>query len=132
MGEVVPNFKNKSLQEFLLYLNEGIHPPDGAQFQLSKLAIEVKLIGKLSDIINTASVDVLRQSGFLKETIEAARNNFITESGALRKSMGEIRSSLEEFRESNEKSSKALTVATYVLAGVASIQAVIFALQWLK
>jgi hypothetical protein len=40
--------------------------------------------------------------------------------------------SIDKFQKSNEKSSKALIVATYVLAGVASIQAIIFALQWLK
>ena len=95
-------------------------------------AIQVKLIDKLCDAIDTASRDFVIQSNGLKECIEGARNNFVTESGGLRKSMGGIQSSLEEFRKSNEQSSKALTVATYVLAGVASIQAIIFVLQWLK
>ena len=44
----------------------------------------------------------------------------------------ELCDSIDEFRKSNETSSKALIVATYVLAGVAFVQAVIFALQWLK
>ena len=68
----------------------------------------------------------------MKECIETARNNFVTESGAFRTSMGEIQTSLQEFRESNERASKALTVATYVLAGVALIQAIILALQLFK
>jgi hypothetical protein len=95
-------------------------------------AIQVRLIDKLCDAIDTASRDFVIQSNGFKECIEGARNNFVTESGALRKSMGEIRSSLEEFRKSNEKSSNALTVATYVLACVALVQTGIFVLQWLK
>ncbi len=58
MSEAIPNFKEKTVQEFLLYLNEpGMHPPTSIQFQLAKLAIETKAITSL-----TNSIDELRQS----------------------------------------------------------------------
>jgi hypothetical protein len=94
--------------------------------------VQYKLVGKLCDTIDTASENALRQSSSLGECIEAARNNFVTESSAFRKSMGEIQISLEEFRKSNERASKALTKATYILAFVALVQAVILAYPLLK
>jgi hypothetical protein len=77
-------------------------------------AVQHKLVGKLCD------------------TIEGANANFVAESRAVRESIGGIRSSLRKFRESNEKASKTLTRAIYVLAGVALIHAIILVLQWLK
>jgi len=118
MTEAISNFNQKKVHDLLSDLNRNMHPPDSTQFQLSQLAIQVQLVDKLSDAIDEAS--------------ECSA----TESRALRESMGGIRSSLHKFRESNEKASRALTRATYalagVLAGVALIQATIFALQWLK
>ena len=96
------------------------------------MAIQVKLVGKLCDTIDTASGNFLRESGVLRELIEGARNDFVTESGAFRKSMKEVQTSLEEFRKSNEVASKALTIATYVLAFVALVQAVILAYPLFK
>ncbi len=58
-------------------------------------AIQVKLVGKLCDTIDTASGNFLRESSVLRELIEGARNDFVTESGAFRKSMGEVQTSLE-------------------------------------
>lgn len=95
-------------------------------------AVQYKLAGKLCNTIEAASGDFVRQSNGLKECVEAANNNFVAESRAFRESMGGIRSSLRKFRESNERASRALTRATYVLAGVALIQAVILIVQWLK
>ena len=101
-------------------------------FDAMNAAIQVRLTAKICGSMDAASTDFVRQSTNLKECVDAARNNFVDESHDFRKSIGEIRSSLEEFRNSSEKSSRALTRATYVLAGVALIQAIIFVLQWLK
>ncbi|HXX34743.1 MAG TPA: hypothetical protein VEM15_09745 [Thermodesulfobacteriota bacterium] len=95
-------------------------------------AVEYKFVDKLCDTIGAASGDFVRQSVHLQQCVEGANDNFVAESRAFRESMGGIRSSLRKFRESNERASKALTRATYVLAGVALIQAVILILQWLK
>lgn len=94
--------------------------------------VQYKVTRLLWDSIGALSGNFVKQSNSLKDCIEAARKDFVTESKALKESMGGIRSSLDEFRKSNEKSSTALTRATYVLAGVALIQAIIFVLQWLK
>jgi len=95
-------------------------------------AVQYKLAGKLCDAIEAASGDFVRQSVNLQQCVEGANNNFVAESRAFTESMRGIRSSMRKFRNSNEKASKALTRATYVLAGVALIQAVILILQWLK
>ena len=58
MSEAIPNFKQKTVEEFLLYLNDpGMHPPNSTQFQLAKLAIEAKTTTSL-----TNSIDELRKS----------------------------------------------------------------------
>jgi hypothetical protein len=88
--------------------------PDSHLAAAISAQIQLQLVGKLCSSVDTASGDFVRQSH------------------ALRESMGGIRSSLRKFRESNERASRALTRATYVLAGVALIQAVILILQWLK
>jgi len=95
-------------------------------------AVQYKLASKLCGAIEAASGDFVRQSLNLQQCFEGANNNFVTESRAFTESMGGIRSSMRKFRKSNEKASKALTRATYVLAGVALIQAVVLILQWLK
>ena len=95
-------------------------------------AMEYKLVGKLCDTIEAASGEFVRQSVNLQQCVEGANNNFVAESRAFKESMGGIRSSMRKFRESNEKGSKALTRATYVLAGVALIQALLLILQWLR
>ena len=94
--------------------------------------IQVKLIGKLCDAMDTASANIVIQSVKLQQCVEGANNNFVAESRAFSESMGGIRSSMRKFRESNERASKSLTTAIYVLAGAALIQAVILVLQWLK
>ena len=95
-------------------------------------AIQVKLVGKLCDTIDTASENFLRQSSVLNESIGRAREDFVEQSVTFRKSMEAVRGSLEEFRKSNEAASKALTKATYVLAFVALVQAVILAYPLFK
>lgn len=88
-------------------------------------------IENLHELGAEAVLQVKSISALIK-CVEGVKDNFVTEGSALRESMGGIRSSLHKFRESNEKASTALTRATYILAGVALIQALIFFLQWLK
>lgn len=95
-------------------------------------AIQVKLVAKLCETIDTASRDLLRQSSELKEYIEAVRKDFVEQSVTFRKCLEAVQGSLEEFRKSNETASKALTKATYVLAFVALVQAAILAYPLLK
>lgn len=95
-------------------------------------AIQVKLVGKLCDTIDAASESFLRQSNDLKEYIGATRKDFVEQSVTFRKSLEAVRGSLEEFRKSNETASKALTKATYILAFVALVQAVILAYPLFK
>jgi hypothetical protein len=94
--------------------------------------VQYKVTRLLWDAIGVLSANFVKQSDVLKECAEKAKDDFVNESKYLRESMEEIRSSLEKFRVSAVKSSNALTRATYVLAGVAFIQAVIFVLQWVK
>lgn len=95
-------------------------------------AIHMKLVGKLCDTIDTASDNFVRQSNDLKVYIEAAGEDFKKQSDALRESFREVRNSLDEFKKSSEKASSALTIATYVLAFVALVQAVILAYPLFK
>ena len=125
MDEVDEILQEKTKETVKRMLNRGI------SVESLSAAIQHKLVVKLCDTIDATSENALKQSISLKECIEATRNDFVTESSALRESMSWIQSSLEEFRKSNQRASKALTVATYVLAGFAFIQAVILALQLL-
>ncbi len=95
-------------------------------------AIQVKLVAKLCETIDTTSRDFLRQSSELKEYIEAVRKDFVEQSVTFRKCLESVKGSLEEFRKSNETASRALTKATYVLAFVALVQAVILAYPLFK
>jgi hypothetical protein len=119
---------DKSLEEILKHMENRA----GDTIETLAATIQAKLVGKLCNTIDTASENLLRQISLLKELIEKARDDFVTESGAFRKSMGEIQTSLEEFQKSNETASKALTRATYVLAFVALVQAVILAYPLFK
>jgi CHAD domain-containing protein len=125
-------FKGKNAEQLIkelaiLHVAPGSHLADAISAQ-----IQSHLVNRLSIAIDQATAGLVRQGISLEQCVEGAKNNFVTESHSLRESMGGIRSSLETFRKSTEKSSKALTTATYVLAGVAFIQAVIFAFQWFK
>jgi hypothetical protein len=127
------SFKDKSTEDILLEMENlaggSLNYP---VFDAMSAAIQVGVVNKLCNTIDTASENFLLQISHLNERIEGARNNFVTESDAFRKSMAEIKASLEEFRESNEKASRTLTRATYVLAFVALVQAVILAYPLLR
>ena len=95
-------------------------------------AIQVKLVGKLSDTIDVASENFLRQSNDLKEHIGAAREDFVEQSVAFRESLKNHQESLEKFRKSNERSSNALFWVTIVLAFAALVQAATLVYQVVK
>ena len=89
--------------------------------------IQARLTEKLCASIDTAGEGFVKQMSDLKIYVEAAKKDVNEQSGLLRESFWEVRDSLDEFKKSNEKSSRALTRATYVLAAVALIQVVIIA-----
>ncbi len=126
------NIEQMSLEQLIKALATTRTSPDSHLPAAMMAAIQSRLVADLNGAICQATDGIVRQGSSLERLVERARDDFVTESRALRESMGTIRSSLRKFRKSNEKSSKALTVATYVLAGVAGIQALIFFLQWLK
>ena len=110
-----------------LHVSSESHIPAAISAQ-----IQLKLIGKLCDAMDAVSANMVIQSVNLRQSVEGANSNFVAESRSFGESIGGIRSSLRKFRESNERASKTLTRAIYVLAGVALIQAVILILQLLK
>jgi len=123
MGEVVPNFKHKTVEEFLSYLNEGIHPPNSSQFQLSELAIHVKLVSKLCDTIDGARENFSQQSAALQTSIAGAGQDFIKTTGESIRKVDGPKKSIDDFRKSNEKTSKVLIALTAVVGFATLVQA---------
>jgi hypothetical protein len=125
--------KGKSAEDILEEMTNREDYIDGPQFfELQKTAIQVRLATTICNSIDTGSINFFRQIIVLQELIEKARSDFINESYNFRKSMGEVQTSLEKFQKSNEKASKALTIAINILAFVAAVQVLIFAYSFFK
>jgi len=125
--------KGKSAEDILEEMTNREDYIDGPQFfELQKAAIQVRLATTICNSIDTGSINFFRQIIVLQELIEKARSDFINESDNFRKSMGEVQTSLEKFQKSNEKASKALTIAINILAFVAAVQVLIFAYSFFK
>ena len=80
--------------------------------------VQYKLVGELSTAIKTTGSTLHNASNALRDSTEKWRET--------------LKTSIDDFRKSNERASKALTIATYVLAFVALVQAAIFAYPLLK
>ena len=95
-------------------------------------AIHVKLVGKLCDTIDTASGNFIRQSNALNESIGRAREDFIKMTGESMRKIDDLKSSIDDFRKSNERTSKVLIGLTIVLAFAAIVQVTTLIYQVVK
>lgn len=113
------DLKEKKTEDIL----EGMHRGEFSKtadvpFHVAESLIEVRIMEQLYERIKTTGETLFKASMALKESTD--------------QSILILKTSIDDFRKSNETASKALTRATYVLAFVALIQAVVLVYPLLK
>lgn len=85
--------------------------------------IQVKLVGKLCDTIDAARENFSQQSTALETSIAGARQDFIKMTGESIRKVDDLKTSIDDFRKSNEKTSKVLIALTAVIGLATLVQA---------
>ena len=85
--------------------------------------IEVKLVSKLCDTIDAARENLSQQSIALQTSIAGAREDFIKMTGESIRKVDDLRNSIDNFRKSNEGTSKVLIALTAVIGFATLVQA---------
>jgi prefoldin subunit 5 len=108
------NLKVRKIEDILKGMHEGeFSKTTDVPFLVAESLIELKMVEQLCEAIKATGSNLFKASTSLKESSE--------------NSVETLKKSIDEFRKSNERTSKALTTATYILAFVALVQAAIFA-----
>jgi hypothetical protein len=106
----IRDLEKKSTEEILGDMNNGkMGRPTDVPFQVAKAAIEIKIVNQICGIISGTGESLFKTSTVLKEAID--------------KSLETLKISIDDFRKSNERTSKALVVLTAVIGFAALVQA---------
>jgi hypothetical protein len=102
------NFEEKSAEEIL----KGLENYQGKSIEWWAAAIQVKIVNQLCRSIGAAGGDFVNTSTALKESINDSSKA--------------LKDSIDEFRKSNERNSRALNLFTLIIGIAAVIQVVLF------
>ena len=102
--EVIHHLENMSAEQILRFMNTHWRDPDTVPADVARSAIQVRV------------------ADLLCNSIDGARKDFIP-------MLGDLRRSIDEFRKSNERTSRSIVLLTIVLAATAVVQVVLAILK---
>ncbi len=106
----IRDLKEKPVENILEDMNNGkMGRPTDTPFQVANAAIEIKIVNQLCDAIKTTGSNLFKASTSLKESSE--------------NSVETLRKSIDDFRKSNEQTSKVLIALTAVIGFATLVQA---------
>ena len=104
------DFKGKKPKEILAEMNEGkMGKTSDTPFQVANATIQIKIVEQLCEVIKTTGETLFKASTMLKESTD--------------ESIKTLKTSIDDFRKSNKKTSKVLIALTAVVGFATLVQA---------